>query len=154
MDAFSTPLLKYLRALPNSVVNHVFEASPSDMPRPTPQTARQDRHVYLTAKYVARQFILPFDGTPEDLQAAFSEAILRDDVARCLELIVQGASIDVPLMVNGSEVEPMQAVIERRLSAMAIMLLLWGRDVNAPFEDGRNPLLLAVTTQVRCCVDV
>lgn len=42
-----------------------------------------------------------------------------------------------------------QVAIEKRLSSVVVMLLLWGRDVNALLDSGRTPLHLAIANSVR-----
>lgn len=124
-------------------------------------SASSNRVQWLRAKYVDRRFVTPYSGTFEALQNSFyevrishflipslaysSQAVLRGQIPAAVRLLAQGATVDGPPDVP----EPFHVALEKRLLIVVEMLLLWGRDVNQPLEDGRPPLHVAITHSVR-----
>nr|XP_032818018.1 arf-GAP with coiled-coil, ANK repeat and PH domain-containing protein 3-like isoform X1 [Petromyzon marinus] len=62
LDSWEPELLKLMCELGNHVINDIYEASADDVggKKPTPSSSRQEKEMWIRAKYVDRKFLRPF----------------------------------------------------------------------------------------------
>ncbi|CAM9844376.1 unnamed protein product [Lampetra planeri] len=62
LDSWEPELLKLMCELGNHVINDIYEASAEDVggKKPTPSSSRQEKEMWIRAKYVDRKFLRPF----------------------------------------------------------------------------------------------
>lgn len=93
--SFTPDLVDLLIQLGNRIANSVWEARSDPTLRPTPQSSRESRLKFITAKYSLRSFVAPLSptlslyATPAELLV---DATRRNDITASLYALALGAS--------------------------------------------------------------
>uniref|UniRef100_A0A6B2KYQ5 Arf-GAP domain-containing protein n=2 Tax=Arcella intermedia TaxID=1963864 RepID=A0A6B2KYQ5_9EUKA len=146
MDALPVYLVKLLEALPNSVVNEIYEALPPAtlgyvLERPTKDSDMAIRKRWNVAKYAQRVFVPPHIGTPEEHKKNLIDALLANDAPKVIKFIAQGIDLN-DLELGGKAI--LLCMIENGLPIMAEALIVSDADISVVDKDGRTAVHYAV----------
>ncbi|XP_076832394.1 arf-GAP with coiled-coil, ANK repeat and PH domain-containing protein 2 isoform X2 [Brachyhypopomus gauderio] len=150
LDSWDPEQLKLLCVLGNDVINSIYECGPSDgLTKPSPQSSRQEKEVWIRKKYVDRTFVqsdCPSDPETAKRQAGqrLYQASLAGELVSMAAAMAQGAEVNWCNHGDAGRTALIGAAIGGSLLACEF-LLQNGAKVNLRDQHGQAALHAAAT---------
>ncbi|CAH8582813.1 unnamed protein product [Schistosoma rodhaini] len=158
LDEWSTESVSVMSAIGNTLANSVWEAAApvnaGNLRKPDPSSSREEKEVWIRAKYQHREFLPPLPYPDAPLQRQLIDAIARQDTRQ----VILCLALATPETVNAaySLQDPRAAIhIAATLGNLVyLQLLLWyNGDPAVTDHEGRNAFYYAHCSKNYDCAD-
>ncbi|CAH8604213.1 unnamed protein product [Schistosoma haematobium] len=158
LDEWSTESVTVMSAIGNTLANSVWEAAApvnaGNLRKPNPSSSREEKEIWIRAKYQHREFLPPLPYPDAPLQRQLIDAIARQDTRQ----VILCLALATPETVNAaySLQDPRAAIhIAATLGNLVyLQLLLWyNGDPTVTDHEGRNAFYYAHCSKNYDCAD-
>ncbi|CAI2730981.1 unnamed protein product [Schistosoma spindalis] len=158
LDEWSTESVTVMSAIGNTLANSVWEAAApvnaGNLRKPDPSSSREEKEMWIRAKYQHREFLPPLPYPDAPLQRQLIDAIARQDTRQ----VILCLALATPETVNAaySLQDPRAAIhIAATLGNLVyLQLLLWyNGDPTVTDHEGRNAFYYAHCSKNYDCAD-
>ncbi|XP_035390309.1 BAR_ACAPs and ArfGap_ACAP domain-containing protein isoform X2 [Electrophorus electricus] len=151
LDSWDPEQLKLLCVLGNDVMNSIYECSPSDvLAKPSPQSSRQEKEVWIRKKYVERKFVQRecLSADPETGRQQAGQRLYKSSLVGNLVSMATALALGAEVNWYNPEEEGRTALIGAAIGGSLLaceFLLQNGANVNLRDQHGQAALHAAAT---------
>ncbi|KAI1280360.1 Centaurin-gamma-1A [Halotydeus destructor] len=139
LDDWSSAQTSVMMALGNSVINKVWEARTRDKKKPSLNSKREDKEMWIRSKYEKKEFLNHLK-SQIGVEQLLMEAVKSEDVIGVMTYLAHGASTQ---SYNNEMKTPLHIAAAKGNQAIVQLLIWHNADVRAVDSDGNTALFHA-----------
>ncbi|XP_064644118.1 arf-GAP with GTPase, ANK repeat and PH domain-containing protein 3-like isoform X7 [Lineus longissimus] len=164
LDEWPPELVAVMTCIGNTLANSVWEAAPKNRMKPSPSSPREEKEIYIRAKYDKKEWLppLPYRDIPAGqvrtepgVAQQLIDSIVRDDIRNVIILLAYASPEHVNSPYSKQDARTALHIAAALGNFVYVQLLLWyNADVKVVDHDGRNALYYARTSEVPECIEL
>ncbi|KAK7092472.1 arf-GAP with GTPase, ANK repeat and PH domain-containing protein 1-like isoform X4 [Littorina saxatilis] len=155
LDDWPPEVTKVMTSIGNYVANSVWEANTKGRQKPTSSSNREEKEVWIKAKYENKEFLPPLPYVDIPVNQQLIDALVREDIRNIIIILGHAAPEDINAPYGKDDGRTALHIAAALGNVVYVQLLLWYcANVKVVDHEGRNALWYARTSGSVECTDL
>ncbi|KAM8967647.1 arf-GAP with GTPase, ANK repeat and PH domain-containing protein 3-like [Pelodytes ibericus] len=155
LDDWPVELTMVMMAIGNSLAKTVWEHSTEGYTKPSPESSRDEKELWIRAKYEQKLFLCPVPTSDVPLGQQLLRAVVEDDLRMVVTLLAHGSKEEVNETYGDGDGRSALHLAAAMANVVCTQLLIWyGVDVTCCDARGLSPLSYARRAGSTECTDI
>ncbi|KAL8608051.1 hypothetical protein ACOMHN_023867 [Nucella lapillus] len=155
LDDWPPEVTKVMTSIGNYLANSVWEANTKGRSKPTSSSNREEKEVWIKAKYENKEFLPPLPYIDIPVNQQLIDALVREDIRNIIIILSQAIAEDINAPYSKDDGRTALHIAAALGNVVYLQLLLWySANVKVVDHEGRNALWYAKTSGSLECSDL